>query len=124
MSSEFSRFKASKKLISSGPDLFYVFPDKLADSLPIWSLEDAFDRGFLVITCTNKPGQYGLTIANENYLGGFEGLALILFDWAHGEGYRWPEARRVTLPGEPDPIRYRQTASGYRVAWDEPGENF
>jgi hypothetical protein len=32
--------------------------------------------------------------------------------------------RRPVLPGEPAPIRYRQTASGYRVAWDEPGENF
>jgi hypothetical protein len=123
MVSEFSRFKASKKLISSGPDLFYVFPDKSADSLPD-TLEDAFDQGFLVITCTDKPGQYGLTIANENYLGGFEGLALILFDWAHSEGYQWPEACRVTLPGEPEPIRYRQTVRGHVVAWDEPGENF
>jgi hypothetical protein len=32
--------------------------------------------------------------------------------------------RRPVLPGESAPIRYRQTASGYRVAWDEPGENF
>jgi hypothetical protein len=31
---------------------------------------------------------------------------------------------RVVLPGEPQPIRYRQTVKGYRVAWDEPGENF
>jgi hypothetical protein len=28
------------------------------------------------------------------------------------------------LPGEPQPMRYRRTASGYRIAWDEPGENF
>ena len=28
------------------------------------------------------------------------------------------------LPGEPQSMRYRRTASGYRVAWDEPGENF
>jgi hypothetical protein len=123
MFSEFSRFKASKKLIHDGQDLFYVFPDKLTEGLPA-TLEDAFDHGFLVIACTDKPGQYSLNIANENYTGDFNGLALILFDWAHSEGYQWPEARRVTLPGEPEPIRYRQTVKGYRVAWDEPGENF
>ena len=32
--------------------------------------------------------------------------------------------RRVILPGEPQAIFYRQTVKGYRVAWDEPGENF
>ena len=32
--------------------------------------------------------------------------------------------RRVMLPGEPQPIRCRQTVKGYRIAWDEPGENF
>jgi hypothetical protein len=32
--------------------------------------------------------------------------------------------RRVILPGEPRAIFYRQTVKGYRVAWDEPGENF
>jgi hypothetical protein len=32
--------------------------------------------------------------------------------------------RPPVLPGESAPIRYRQTASGYRVAWDEPGESF
>jgi hypothetical protein len=31
---------------------------------------------------------------------------------------------RPILPGEPQPMRYRRTASGYRIAWDEPGENF
>ena len=31
---------------------------------------------------------------------------------------------RAVLPGETSPIRYRQTAAGHRVAWDEPGENF
>jgi hypothetical protein len=31
---------------------------------------------------------------------------------------------RAVLPGEPQPIRYRQTAAGHRIAWDEPGENF
>jgi hypothetical protein len=35
-----------------------------------------------------------------------------------------PGNGRPILPGEPQPIRYRRTASGYRVAWDEPGENF
>ena len=122
MFAEFSRFKASKKLIHDGSDLFYVFPDRLTKGLPS-SLGDAFDQGFLVITCLDN-GQYYLNIANEQYTGDFNGLALILFDWAHSEGYQWPEARRVTLPGEPEPIRYRQTASGHRVVWDEPGENF
>jgi hypothetical protein len=122
MFAEFSRFKASKKLIHDGSDLFYVFPDRLTKGLPS-SLEDAFDQGFLVITCLDN-GQYYLNIANEQYTGAFEGLALILFDWALSEGYHWAPAQRVTLPGEPQPIRYRQTASGYRVAWDEPGENF
>ena len=33
--------------------------------------------------------------------------------------------KRPTLPGESlPPLPYRQTASGYRVAWDEPGESF
>jgi hypothetical protein len=33
--------------------------------------------------------------------------------------------KRPTLPGETlPPLPYRQTASGYRVAWDEPGESF
>jgi hypothetical protein len=32
--------------------------------------------------------------------------------------------RRVILPGESQAIFYRQTVKGYRVAWDEPGENF
>jgi hypothetical protein len=123
MFAEFSRFKASKKLIHDGADLFYVFPDHKTKGLPS-SLDDALDQGFLVITCTDKPGQYYLNIANEQYTGDFNGLALILFDWAHSEGYHWTPAQRVTLPGEPEPIRYRQTASGYRVAWDEPGENF
>ena len=35
-----------------------------------------------------------------------------------------PRNVRPVLPGEPQPIRYRRTANGYRVAWDEPGENF
>jgi hypothetical protein len=37
-----------------------------------------------------------------------------------------PRSRNVRpiLPGEPQPMRYRRTASGYRIAWDEPGENF
>lgn len=122
LSAEFAKFKKSKKLIANGPELFYVFPDHKTKGLPS-SLDDAFDQGFLVIACLNN-GQYYLNIANEQYTGDFEGLALILFDWAHGEGYQWPEARRVTLPGEPEPMRYRQTASGHRVAWDEPGENF
>jgi phosphoglycolate phosphatase-like HAD superfamily hydrolase len=121
--SNLASFKASKKLISDGPNLFYVFPDKLTEGLPT-TLEDAFNQGFLVIVCTNKPGQYSLNIANENYTGDFNGLALILFDWASSEGYQWAPLRRVSLPGEPHPIRYRRTASGYRVAWDEPGENF
>lgn len=123
MFSEFCRFKASKKLIHDGPNLFYVFPDKLTQGLPT-TLEDALDQSFLVITCTDRPGQYSLNIANENYTGHFNGLALILFDWAHSEGYQWPETRRVTLPGEPEPICHRQTVKGHRVAWDEPGENF
>ena len=122
MFAEFFRFKASKKLIHDGSALFYVFPDRLTKGLPS-SLEDAFDQGFLVITCLDN-GQYYLNIANEQYTGAFEGLALILFDWALSEGYHWTPAQRVTLPGEPQPIRYRQTASGYCVAWDEPGENF
>jgi hypothetical protein len=126
-SAQFTRFKQSKKLITSGPDLFYVFPDKFTNGLPT-SLSDAFDQGFLVITCTDKPGQYYLNIANEEYTGDFEGLALILFHWAIGEGYQWgptaPMTRGPVLPGEPAPIRYRHTASGHRVAWDEPGENF
>ena len=33
--------------------------------------------------------------------------------------------KRPTLPGETlPPLPYRQTASGYRIAWDEPGESF
>jgi hypothetical protein len=120
--SEFAKFKESKQLIVNGPELFYVFPDRLTKDLPS-SLDDAFDQGFLVIACLNN-GQYYLNIANEQYTGAFEGLALILFDWAHAEGYHWAPAPRVTLPGEPEPIRYRQTAGGDLVAWDEPGENF
>jgi hypothetical protein len=87
LSTEFAKFKESKKLIANGPELFYVFPDRLTTSLPS-SLEDVFDQGFLVITCLDN-GQYYLNIANEQYTGDFEGLALILFDWAHGEGYNW-----------------------------------
>jgi hypothetical protein len=120
--SDLASFKASKKLISNGAELFYVFPDLSTVGLPT-TLEQAFDEGYLVITCSNV-GKYGLQIASEQYVGDFEGLALILFDWANSEGYRWAPAQRVTLPGEPEPIRYRRTASGYRVAWDEPGENF
>ena len=51
-------------------------------------------------------------------------------DWIRpvlpGEPQPQPQPRNVrpVLPGEPQPIRYRRTASGYRVAWDEPGENF
>lgn len=87
LSAEFAKFKESKKLISNGAELFYAFPDRLTTNLPS-TLDDAFDQGFLVITCLNN-GQYYLNIANEQYTGDFEGLALILFDWAHGEGYNW-----------------------------------
>jgi hypothetical protein len=87
LSAEFAKFQESKKLIANGPELFYVFPDRLTKGLPS-SLDDAFDQGFLVITCLNN-GQYYLNIANEQYTGDFEGLALILFNWAHGEGYNW-----------------------------------
>jgi hypothetical protein len=120
--SDLASFKASKKLISNGTELFYVFPDLSTVGLPT-TLEQAFDEGYLVITCL-EVGRYGLQIASEQYIGDFEGLALILFDWANSEGYKWAPLLRVTLPGEPEPIRYRQTAGGYRVAWDEPGENF
>jgi hypothetical protein len=45
-----------------------------------------------------------------------------------GEPQPEPQAQsknvRPILPGEPQPMRYRRTVSGYRVAWDEPGENF
>ena len=120
--SNLASFKASKKLISDGPNLFYVFPDISTVGLPT-TLEQAFDEGYLVITCVDV-GRYSLQIANEQYVGAFDGLALILFDWASSEGYIWAPLPRVSLPGEPQPIRYRRTASGYRIAWDEPGENF
>jgi hypothetical protein len=87
LSAEFAKFKESKKLIANGPELFYVFPDRLTNGLPS-TLEEAYDDGHLVITCLDN-GQYYLNIANEQYTGGFEGLALILFDWAHAEGYYW-----------------------------------
>ena len=51
-------------------------------------------------------------------------------DWIRpvlpGEPQPQPQPRNVrpVLPGEPQPTRYRRTASGYRVVWDEPGENF
>ena len=80
-------FKASKKLISDGPNLFYVFPDISTVGLPI-TLEQAFDEGYLVITCLDV-GRYNLQIANEQYTGAFDGLALILFDWASSDGYKW-----------------------------------
>jgi hypothetical protein len=120
--SSLASFKASKKLISNGAELFYVFPDLSTVGLPT-TLEQAFDEGHLVITCLDV-GRYGLQIASEQYAGAFDGLALILFDWASSEGYKWAPSPRVTLPGEPEPIRYRQTVSGHLAAWDEPGENF
>jgi hypothetical protein len=81
----FVSFKESKKLILDGANLFYVFPEVSTVGLPT-TLEQAFDEGYLVITCLDA-GRYCLEIANESYIGAFEGLALILFDWANSEGY-------------------------------------
>jgi hypothetical protein len=88
MNSEFSRFKNSGLLIYHGRDLFYLFSDSQNTPTSL-SLDDALADGYLVIVCLDKPGQYSLTIANEHYVGAFDGLALILFDWAKSEGYKW-----------------------------------
>jgi hypothetical protein len=40
------------------------------------------------------------------------------------EALLWSFATAPVLPAEKARSLYRQTASGYRVAWDEPGESF
>lgn len=70
--------------------------------------------------------------ANDSQLLGFWTMG------ANGLPAARPQWRRPVLPGETvpplpptsgrsaslPPIRYRQTVSGRRVAWDEPGESF
>lgn len=70
-------------------DVFYVYPDHLqkSQSLPE-SLDDAYGNGFLTISL-HSPGQYYMSIGNEEYTGSLQKLESILYQWAITEGFHW-----------------------------------
>ena len=85
---------------------------------------------------SRQPPRFNRTMSDSQLLGFWpirqDGRMADSPDWARpilpGEPQPQPQPQprnvRPILPGETQPMRYRRTASGYRVAWDEPGENF
>jgi hypothetical protein len=82
----------SKRIrVNTGDSIFYVYPDKLMESIPLPETEeDAIGDGFLVISeYDSKFCTYYLCIANEEYIGSLDKLESILYDWSLSEGYQW-----------------------------------